>query len=51
MNILSGKLTDHRPATIVGNMNLKGNGDLQMQNCAKLKYPALRGILKVAVCV
>ena len=38
MNILSGKLTGHRPATIVGNMNLKGNGDLQMQNCAKLKF-------------
>ena len=26
------------PATIVGYMNLKENGDLQMQNCAKPKF-------------
>ena len=37
MSILNGKSTGHRLVMDVGNMNLKGNGDLQMQNCAKLK--------------
>ena len=46
MNILSGKLTGHRPATIVGNMNLKGNGDLQMPNCAKLKFVVFSFVVK-----
>lgn len=46
MNILSGKLTVHRPATIVENMNLKENGDLQMQNCAKLKFVIFSFVVK-----
>ena len=39
MNILSGKLTGHRPATIVGNMNLKGNGDVSASKEGVVLFP------------